>query len=117
MTKKEINQKEIDDAKSFRNIGYTFKSLVANTIMQNRYTFELEQRLRLIDEMDGKVCLCSAMVGDQEKEGNTVPLLYCVITEGKSRIKNSKVCAYFKPTVEQLGKALFLHGELNKSLQ
>jgi hypothetical protein len=105
MTKKEINQQEIKQARSFRKMGYTFRSLVAHYLMESNYTRELEQRLLLIDESGGKVCLCSAMVNDQEVEGNTVPLLYCVIMGGKDKIG----CPYAQPTKEELEKALELH--------
>lgn len=108
MTKKEIEQKERENAKFFRDMGYTFKSLVAHTLQRARYTSELEQRLRLIDSMRGAVCLCSAMVGDQKVEGNTVPLLYCVIKEGKDAAK----CPYARPKKEELERALELHKRL-----
>jgi hypothetical protein len=110
MTKKEIKEKEIKQAAFFRSLGYTFKSLVSHTIMQEKYTSELEQRLKLIDELEGKICLCSAMVNDQEVEGNTVPFLYCIIKDGNQAIG----CPYVKASKEQINHALEIHKKLKE---
>jgi len=82
--------------------GHTFESL-ANVykITQDRAS-EYAKRLRFIqmwlDRRDGQsYCVCSAMVWDQEVEGNVVPYLYCVIKEGMRSVKDvegfGEVCA------------------------
>jgi hypothetical protein len=99
-----------EQTKLFRQMGYTFESLVSHYLMEQKYQQELLQRLKLIDRQNGKVCLCSAMVIDQEKEGNTVPYLYCIIKGGKERIG----CPYVKATDDEIKKALELHKELKE---
>lgn len=96
----------------YREMGYNFEELAKTNHMLMGYIMELEQRLRLIDELwNGKVCLCSVMVGDQEKEGNTVPYLYCIIKEGKKRIG----CPYVEASEEDIKKALKAHKLITKT--
>jgi len=72
--------------------GHTFESLANTYEISTNQVCEYARRLRLIqawlDIRDGPAyCTCSAMVWDQEYEGNVVPYLYCVIKGGMSRIK------------------------------
>ena len=110
MPNKEINSRLIKQGRFFRNMGYTFNTLVDHYLMEQRYQTELEIRLLYIDKMHGQTCLCSAMVNDQKVEGNTVPLLYCVIKEGKDGHK----CPYVKVKSEVMERAIELHKELIK---
>lgn len=80
-------------AEKMRAYGHTFESLAGVYKISTNQVCELARRLRLIQTwLDRRVgpayCTCSAMVWDQEFEGNLVPYLYCVIKEGMRRIKD-----------------------------
>jgi len=74
-----------DAAKFLKNIGYNFESLAEEYFRLFGYSSELERRLKLIDEWDGKVCLCSAM-------GGVVPYLYCLTVYGEERLPSIEEC-------------------------
>lgn len=114
ITSKKLEEKEKKAVEIYKNLGYTFNSLVSEHQRILGYNEELLRRLRLIDKM-GSVCFCSAMVYDQEAEGNTVPFLYCVIRDGEKDL----CCPYVFPSAkegsrhkESIEKALELHKEL-----
>ncbi len=67
--------------------GHTFESLAEAYRTTTNEMCELARRLRLMerwkDEKKTMFCSCSAMVWDQEFEGNLVPYFYCVIKGGE----------------------------------
>ncbi len=74
-----------------RAYGHTFESLAGAYEVATNKVFEFARRLRLIEEWldrggESSHCVCSAMVWDQEFEGNVVPYLYCIIKEGEERV-------------------------------
>lgn len=111
MTKAEIERKEKEQAKLFRNVGYTFRSLVQAFMIQNNELIRMKERLLYIDKMNGKICMCSAMVNDQEKEGNTVPYLWCIISD---KTKSTCLCPYVEASNIDVEHALELQKELHE---
>jgi len=75
--------------------GHTFESLADAYKISTNQVCEFARRLRLIEVwsdkgVDPPYCTCSAMVWDQEFEGNIVPYLYCVIVGGMDRIRGTR---------------------------
>jgi hypothetical protein len=111
MTKKEIKQKEIEQAKYFRNLGFNFRSLVQHYLQEQNFQTMLKERLVFIKKMDGKVCICSAfsIENDGSDGTNVVPALWCITHDNKD-----KTCPYVKPAKEELEKAVALREDLKK---
>jgi len=112
VTKKEIEKKEREAGKFYRNLGYTFNSLVSFVQMRERYIAEMERRLKGIELMGGKACICSVW-GEQDEGGYTVPLHYCIIEDGDTR----HLCPYSKPTEKEIQRAIRVHGELKEKVE
>ncbi len=80
-------------AEKMRAYGHDFESLAGVYERATNQVCEFARRLRLIEVWSDRrpgptYCGCSAMVWDQEFEGNIAPYLYCVIKEGMERIKS-----------------------------
>ena len=75
--------------------GHDFESLARAYKITTNQMCEFAKRLRLIQawldkDIDRPFCTCSAMVWDQEFEGNVVPYLYCVIVGGMDRVRGTR---------------------------
>ena len=111
MTKTEIKQRETKEAKFFREMGYTFSSLVQHYLQEQRFQSLLKERLVFIEKMGGRTCICSSF--SVEKNGtdgtNTVPSLWCMTKDN-----HDKPCPYVKASKEEMAKAISMREELEK---
>ena len=102
-------EKEREQTKFFRKMGYTFSSLVQHYLQEQHFQSMLKERLYFIEKMGGQVCICSAF--SVEKNGvdgtNVVPVLWCMVKDNQE-----KPCPYAKPTAELICKAVEMRREL-----
>lgn len=106
-----MSSTETENVKRFRQMGYTFKSLVALYLQEANFQAMLKERLFFIEKTHGEVCICSAFsVEKNGKDGtNVVPAYWCMIKD-----KKDKPCLNGKLSAEHFSKILELRGELEK---